>query len=202
MVPWLSASSYMAVGGRLGRAAGAAALSASMVRRVTADVDVSYRWHESPVPRRLKIVKVHGFLICPATGRTLLQECAGRFNLPGGSPEPVDADLEATLVRETMEESQVVVTGTAYLGYQEVHEAGCRPYAQVRMAGMIGRFGSRRQDCDSGRLLRRLMCPLADVASLLGWGSIMGAQAAAAARAAQLLWGVPVDTAAPAGYAD
>jgi 8-oxo-dGTP diphosphatase len=173
-----------------------------MVRQVSADVDVSYRWHELPVPPRLKVVKVHGFLICPATGRALLQECDGRFSLPGGSPELVDADLRATLVREAMEESQVVVTGTTYLGYQEVHEPGCRPYAQVRMAGLIGGFGPRCRDSDSGRLLRCLMCPLADVAAMLGWGGIMDAQAAAAARAAQLVWGVPAGAAEPAGYAD
>lgn len=114
----------------------------------------------------------------------------------------MDADLRAALVREAMEESQVVVIGATYLGYQEVHEAGCRPYAQVRMAGLIGGFLPRCRDCDSGRLLRRLMCPLADVAALLGWGDIMEAQAAAAARAARLVWDVPVDAAESAGYAD
>jgi hypothetical protein len=101
-----------------------------------------------------------------------------------------------------MEESQVVVTLPTYLGYQEVHEPGCRRFAQVRMAGLIGGFGPRCRDSDSGWLLRRLMCPLADVAAMLDWGGIMGAQAAVAARVAQLVWGVEVDAVEPGGYAD
>jgi hypothetical protein len=62
-----------------------------MVRLVTADVDVGYFWHESPVPGSLEIVKVYGFLFCPDTAGVLVQECDGRFSLPGGSPEPADA---------------------------------------------------------------------------------------------------------------
>ena len=89
------------------------------------------------MPAGLEIVKVHGFLICPATARVLVQECEGSFNLPGGSPEPGDADLFGTLAREAFEEGQVVVTEAAYLGYQEVRRPGWAPYAQVRMAGLF-----------------------------------------------------------------
>jgi hypothetical protein len=169
---------------------------------VTADAEVSYLWHESPVAGHLEIAKVYGFLVCPDTGRVLVQECDGRFNLPGGSPESVDADLSATLAREALEESQVVVTEMAYLGYQEVHRPGCAPYAQVRMAGLIARFGPRRPDADSGRLLRRLMCPPADVPAVLGWGEIMEAQAELAARTAQMLWRIPAGVPQPSGYVD
>jgi 8-oxo-dGTP pyrophosphatase MutT (NUDIX family) len=172
------------------------------VRRVTADVEVSYLWRESPVATDLKIGKVHGFLICPDTGRALVQECDGRFSLPGGSPEPDDADLSATLAREALEESQVVVSRTAYLGYQEAHTSGRVPYAQVRMAGLIARFRPRCPDPDSGRLLRRLMCPLADVPTFLGWGEIMEAQAALAARMVHMLWRIPAGTPQPAEYVD
>jgi hypothetical protein len=172
------------------------------VRRVTAAVEVSYLWHESPVAEHLEVAKVHGFLICPDTGRALVQECDGSFNLPGGSPEPADADLSAALAREALEESQVVVSRTAYLGYQEVRSPGQAPYAQVRMAGLIAGFRPRCPDADSGRLLRRLMCPLADVPAVLGWGEVMVAQAALAARTAQLLWRIPAGTPQPAGYVD
>ncbi|MFL6055866.1 MAG: NUDIX domain-containing protein [Actinoallomurus sp.] len=40
---------------------------------------------------------------------------------PGGTPEPFDADLVDTLIREAFEESQVRVTDAVYLGYQQVH---------------------------------------------------------------------------------
>jgi len=169
---------------------------------VAADVDVSYFWHEAAVPPGLEIAKVHGFLICADTARVLAQECEGSFNLPGGSPEPADADLSGTLAREAFEESQVVVTEAAYLGYQEVRRRGWAPYAQVRMAGLITWFGPRCPDADSGRLLRRLMCPLADVSAVLGWGEIVEAQAALAARMTEKLWRIPVGVPEPAGYVD
>jgi len=50
---------------------------------VTANVGVSYVWHGARVPRGLEVLKVHGFLICPATGRALVQEYEGSFNLIG-----------------------------------------------------------------------------------------------------------------------
>ena len=199
-----AAARKVAAGDLLGarRVAVAAPPIPGTVRRVTAEMDVSYIWNEAPVPEGLEIAKVYGFLICPDTARVLVQECEGSFNLPGGSPEPVDADLSATLAREALEESQVVVSRTAYLGYQEVRRPGWAPYAQVRMAGLIEGFRSRCPDADSGRLLRRLMCPLADVPAVLGWGEIMEAQAALAARTVQLLWRIPAGTPRPAGYAD
>lgn len=49
------------------------------VRRVTADAEVSYLWHESPVAGHLKIAKVHGFLICPVTGRALVSRARGHL---------------------------------------------------------------------------------------------------------------------------
>lgn len=180
----------------------AVAPAAATVRRMTAAVDVSYLWHEAPVPGGLEIAKVYGFLVCPGTARILVQEDNGSFNLPGGSPEPVDADFSATLAREAMEESQVVVAGTAYLGYQEVRRPGVAPYAQVRMAGLIGGFGPRRPDPDGGRLLRRWMCPPADVPQVLGWGQVVQAQVVLAARTAETLWRVPVGVLEPAGYVD
>ena len=41
--------------------------------------------------------------------------------LPGGTPEPFDADREATLAREAFEENTVrIAPSPAYLGYQQV----------------------------------------------------------------------------------
>jgi hypothetical protein len=67
------------------------------------------------------------------------------------------------------------------------------------MAGLIASFGPRRPDADSGRLLRRLMCPLADVPAVLGWGEIMEAQAGLASRTAQMLWRIPAGAPQPRG---
>jgi NUDIX domain len=64
-----------------------------------------------------------------------VQDFANPRASPGGTPEPHEADLVATLVRETFEENQIRVEATAYLGYQEVHRPGRPQYAQVRMAG-------------------------------------------------------------------
>jgi 8-oxo-dGTP diphosphatase len=142
--------------------------------RVTAHAELTYRWHEAPAAGHLEVAKVHGFLVCPGTGRALVQEFCESSSLPGGSPEPADPDLAAALAREALEESQVIVTGMADLGYQEVREPGRAPYAQARMAGQIARFLPRRPDSDSGRLLRRFMCPLTDVPAVLGWGTCDG----------------------------
>jgi 8-oxo-dGTP diphosphatase len=172
------------------------------VPRVAAHAELSYRWHAAQVAGHLEVAKVHGFLVCPDTGRALVQECGGCFSLPGGSPEPADPDLAAALAREALEESQVIVTALAYLGYQEVCEPGRAPYAQVRMVGQIARFLPRRPDSDGGRLLRRFMCPLAEVPAVLGWGPVMETQAALAAQTARVLWGLPVAAPQPADYAD
>jgi 8-oxo-dGTP pyrophosphatase MutT (NUDIX family) len=154
------------------------------------------------VPAELPVTRVHGYLICPQTGRALIQDVGGVMGLPGGRPESGDADHTAVMIREAMEENQVAVGAVAYLGYQEVREPGREPYAQVRMAGVIDRFEERYPDPDGdGRTLRRFMVPLQDAAEVLGWGEAM-AQAKAAARIAETVWGLPVDDPAPAGYVD
>ena len=77
--------------------------------RVSAAGEVQYWWHEAPVPAGLETTQVYGYLLCPWTYRVLVQDDNGVFNLLGGMPEPEDADLVATLVREAFEENQVRV---------------------------------------------------------------------------------------------
>lgn len=161
-----------------------------------------YFWHEAPVPEDLEITQVYGYLLDPTTARVLVQDDEGSFNLPGGTPEPFDGDLVDTLVREAFEENQVVVTESAYLGYQEVHRPGRAPYAQVRMVGLIGSFEERQPDPDGGRTYRRLMTSLAEAPQVLGWGEPAVAQAKIAARVAEEVWDVPVGSPEPAGYVD
>jgi 8-oxo-dGTP diphosphatase len=105
------------------------------VSGVSAVSDVLYFWHEAPVPGGLEVTQVYGYLLCPRTGRVLVQDDEGTWNLPGGTPEAWDADLAATLVREAFEENQVRVGATAYLGYQEVHRPG---RARTRRCGWRG----------------------------------------------------------------
>jgi hypothetical protein len=75
--------------------------------RVSAVSDVRYFWHEAPVPDGLEITQVYGYLLCPRTGRVLVQDDEGTWN-PGGTPEAWDADLTAAPAREAFEENQVV----------------------------------------------------------------------------------------------
>jgi 8-oxo-dGTP diphosphatase len=177
-------------------------LLADSVSSVSAVSDVRYFWHEAPVPGELEITQVYGYLLCPQTGRVLVQDDEGAWNLPGGTPEAWDADLEATLVREAYEENQVRVGQTAYLGYQEVHRPGRAPYAQVRMTGIIEEFAPRAPDPDGGRVYRRLMTSLEEAPGVLGWGEPAVLQARAAARVARAQWRLPVDSPAAPGYAD
>jgi 8-oxo-dGTP diphosphatase len=166
------------------------------------DVDVHYVWHEAPVPPGLEITQVYGYLICPQTARVLVQDDGGVFNLPGGTPEPCDGDLFATLAREAAEENQVRIDDAAYLGFQEVHRPDRAPYAQVRMAGRIAGFDPRRPDPDGGRIYRRPMCPLHEAPDVLGWGDPAVAQANAAARVAAARWGLDVAASGGAGCVD
>ena len=158
--------------------------------------DVSYRWFEAPVREGLQVTQVYGYLICPSTGRLLIQDDEGVFNLPGGTPEAWDDGMSATLSREALEESQVRIDDAVYLGFQEVRRPGRAPYAQVRMAGRISGFERRGPDPDGGRTYRRLLCPLAGAADMLGWGEPAVAQARAAGRVAVGQWNIDINATA------
>jgi hypothetical protein len=61
----------------------------TMVCRMTDVSEVRYWWHEASVPAELQITQVYGWLLCPQTGRVLVQDDEGVFNLTGvraGSP--------------------------------------------------------------------------------------------------------------------
>jgi 8-oxo-dGTP diphosphatase len=167
------------------------------------DLPVEYVWHDGPVPAGLPVTQVYGWLLCPVTGRVLIQEQDdGTCSLPGGTPEVFDENLVATLAREAFEENQVrIAPAPAYLGYQEVRCPGRPVIAQVRMAAIITEFAPRAPDPDNGRLNRRRMISLAAGPSTLGWGQPAEAQARAAAEAGRS-WGLPVDSPAAVGYED
>jgi 8-oxo-dGTP diphosphatase len=164
---------------------------------------IRYVWHDAAVPAGLPVTQVYGWLLCPVTGRVLIQEQDdGTCSLPGGTPEPFDDDLAATLAREAFEENQVRIgPAPVYLGYQEVHQPGRPVHAQIRMAGIITEFAPRAPDPDNGRINRRRMTSLTSAPGILGWGQPAEAQARATA-AADRSWGLPVDSPAPDGYED
>jgi hypothetical protein len=47
------------------------------------DLPVEYVWHDGPIPARLPVTQVYGRLLCPVTGRVLIQETA-RHGWPRG----------------------------------------------------------------------------------------------------------------------
>lgn len=53
------------------------------VSGMSAVADFSYRWFEAPVRQDLEITQVYGYLICPSTGRVLIQDDEGIFNFIG-----------------------------------------------------------------------------------------------------------------------
>ncbi|MFI6129479.1 NUDIX hydrolase [Micromonospora sp. NPDC051141] len=140
------------------------------------------------------MVQVYGWLF-DEHGRVLVQDTPDGHNLPGGSPEQVDADAVATLHREAAEESQVRLTDPVVLGHELAGE-----HAYLRMAARIVGFDPRHPDPDGGRLLGRRLVPVTDVPLLLGWGDSGAEQAALAARVAESRWALPVwsPTAPPA----
>ena len=144
---------------------------------------IRYVWHDAAVPAGLPVTQVYGWLLCPVTSRVLIQEQDdGTCSLPGGTPEPFDDDLAATLAREAFEENQVRIGPVpVYLGYQEVHQPGRPVHAQIRMAGIITEFAPRAPDPDNGRVNRRRMTSLASAPGILGWGQPAEAQARATA---------------------
>lgn len=146
---------------------------------------ITFRWLTEPPPRDMRVGQVYGFCF-DDSGRVVLYEDDGTYNLPGGTPEPGE-DTLATLERECLEESQITLTATIYLGYQEVTEDGKAPYAQLRYVARIGTFLPRRPDPDNGRTYGRLLTPINRVPALLDWGIEGLFQAADAARAASQL---------------
>lgn len=164
---------------------------------------VAHLWREAPVPEKLAVTRVDGWLICPSTGRVVLLGDGDTWSLPGGSQENFDEDLEDTLIRQAAEGSRLIVRRgrSAYLGYREVRRAGCDPYARVQMVGLIDSFTPKTPDPDRDRRYRRYMTSLAEAPDVLARDESTVLQAEAAARVARE-WGFPVDTAAESGYRD
>ena len=189
-------------GGRgvfIGCCAGGAREGAT-VAGVTDVASARFVWRQSEVPCEVPVAQVYGWLFDEA-GRVLVQQTDDGWNLPGGSPEPFDADPSGTARREAREESQVRVGELVHLGYEETLRGGAI-CALVRMAGWIEAFEPRQPDTDGGRLLGRWMVRLEQACDLLGWGESGRAQAVAAGGVARSRWGIPVDRRPVAQHVD
>jgi 8-oxo-dGTP diphosphatase len=160
------------------------------VRGVTETADPQYRWTFDAVPAGRRVGQVYGWLF-DGHGPVLVQETTGGWNLPGGSPEPVDTSCEATLRREALEESQVEIGVMAYHGYE--WDPRERETALARYAGLISAFRPRHPDPDDGRLHGRWLMLLEDAVHLLSWADSGRSQGAAAAAIATGRWGIPAD---------
>ncbi len=129
------------------------------------------------------MLQVYGFIF-GLDGRILVQQNKRHHNLPGGKPKAGES-LRDTLVREALEENQVLIGSTEYLGYQ--HVGGDEEFAQVRFTAMLDRLLPVAMDPDTGEQYRRLWVPPTLVNELLGWGESGDQQVDCALRAARSL---------------
>ena len=174
---------------------------AASVRPVTV-LDDRFAWFPGPLPNGLTVVQVYGWLFDDA-GRVLVQRTPEGVNLPGGSPEPQDGSLSATLAREALEESQVQVGDPVVPGHERPADRPRADRGFVRVAARITRVLPHQPDVDGGRLLGRVMVSWERAVEVLAWGPAGAAQGRAAAEVARQRWGLPVDapTAADADVA-
>ncbi|HEV3156256.1 MAG TPA: NUDIX domain-containing protein [Candidatus Baltobacteraceae bacterium] len=142
-----------------------------------------FRWCPEEVPDGISVRQVYGFCF-DRFGLVLLQEDAGRFNLPGGKPEAGE-DPPSVLARECLEESQIIISATGYLGYQEVSDdEGKAPFAQLRLVA------------------RRFLTSIEKAPAFLNWGVDGSLQSAAAAVAATERFGLNTSAVRDSIYRD
>ena len=136
-------------------------------------------WIEADVPVQLQVLQVYGFIF-DLSGRILVQEDEGHYNLPGGKPNEGETFVD-TLTREAAEESQVRFNWANYLGYQ--HVQADEEFAQVRYAALLDHLLPVAPDPASGRQYGRLWVPPMEVNALLGWGDSGRLQVESAVKA-------------------
>jgi 8-oxo-dGTP pyrophosphatase MutT (NUDIX family) len=101
------------------------------------DPPVEYVGHDGPVPG-LPVTQVYGWLLCPISGRVLIQEQDdGTFSLPGGTPEPFDADRDATLAREAFEENTVRIAPSPAELCLQARDNGVAPEVCQSVSGRV-----------------------------------------------------------------
>ncbi len=148
----------------------------------------SHQWVNAEVPNGLEVRQVYGFIF-NFDGRILLLEDQGEYNLPGGKSERGES-LAETLIREVLEEVQITITSSIYLGYQFISTE--EEFAQVRLVAWIDKILQATPDPSTGRQYKRLLVPPIQVSELLKWGE-SGDQQIASAIATASKFGVNWD---------
>ena len=126
-----------------------------------------YKWIKGDVPRGIEVRQVYG-IVFSDDNRILLRIEDGRYKLTGGKPEDGET-YEQTLIREYLEEVNVELEDSRYLGYLLVNDDNGEQYAQVRMIAKIKRIGEARPDIDNGKLYGRQLVPSERVKEYLNY---------------------------------
>ncbi len=130
----------------------------------------TYAWHPSwPAPAGIPVRQVYAWIV-DDRGRVLLIEMPGAWNLPGGTPEDTDADWQATVRREALEEADVTLRDLVPLGFQLVSEDQQASIAQLRVVARVDEWLEQTPDPDNGIVYRRAWVPLAAAGQRLRWG--------------------------------
>lgn len=140
-------------------------------------------WHTDPVPGDLPVRQVYGWIF-DECGRLFLQNDRGKYNIPGGKPEPGE-DYSATFLREAFEESRIGIADVRDLGYVGVTE-GREKYGQVRMVARLDALHAAAVDPATNRLYGRELRSPGEAIRLLNWGKHLRPRIADACAAARL----------------
>ena len=134
-----------------------------------------YSWIKEKLPQNLEIRQVYG-IVFTDYGKILLRIDDGKYKLTGGKPELYDNNLKDTLKREYLEELNVEIKNTNYLGYLLVEEETGEKYAQVRMIAKIKNIGNIMPDKDNGKVYKRFMANIKNVKNYLNYSDLAGNQ--------------------------
>lgn len=159
-------------------------------------------WHGEPVTPGLRIAESRGWLFAP-DGRVLvlIDRDTGAASLPGAKASPVgQGDPAVALVTTAYEAARISVADPVHLGYlydaTGEGSAGTGPCARVRMATRITACGPVA-DTPDVRTSARILATPAQVAELSDWGPDGLRQAADAAHAARVQFGLPAPARQP-----
>lgn len=129
-------------------------------------------WYKDRVPNNLPVKQVYGIAFTK-NGSILLRVENGKYKLTGGKPEEYDNNFAETLKREYLEELNVEIEDSYYLGYLLVQEKD-EVFAQVRMITKIKSIGEDRTDIDTGKLYTKIICSQGEVKNRLNYPDVAG----------------------------
>ena len=132
---------------------------------------VKFTWIKDKVPKDLEVTQVYG-IVFSNDFQIILQKEKNKYNLTGGKPL-INENYDETLIREYLEEVNVLVSDINYLGYLLVEEDE-KKYAQVRMIGKIEKVFDKRPDLDTKRVYDRFLSNIYNVEKYLNYSGNAG----------------------------